>query len=137
MARSEMGWTKGVGGERISMKSFVIAVSLSLLLVTLAFSASAPPFPFQRYDQVPIAAPPQRVCENGGMLVEAVINEWRILSWPSRDLFIHFGPDGNADWAYLTVDKDDGVIRVKRVLPAAEARVLYPTGCEYGDERDA
>ncbi len=114
----------------------ILAALILLATVSLASAAEAPPFPFQRYDQVYPAAPPQRICENGGMLVVAVASEWRILSWPSRDLFIHFGSDGNADWAYLTVDKGDGVIRVTRVLPAVEARALYPSGCEYGDERD-
>jgi len=118
------------------MTKVIGAIVLVLSLLGTVAAATAPPFPFTRYDQVPLTAQPQRICENGGMLIEAVANEWRILSWPSRDLFIHFGADGNADWVYLTVDKDDGVIRVKKVLPASEARVLYPTGCEYGDELD-
>ena len=118
------------------MRKIISVAVLVLNLLGVANAASTPPFPFIRYDQVPIAQSPVRVCENGGQLVEVVVNEWRILSWPARDLFIHFGLDGNADWAYLTIDQGDGIIRVKKVLSAAEARTLYPSGCEYGDERD-
>ena len=120
------------------MKSFLIAIGMSLLLVSSSMAAGAPPFPYTRYADVPVSGPMQQVCNNGGQLgLIALGQEWRVLSWKDRDLFIHFDAEGKADWVYLTVDKGDGTIRILRVLPASEARALYPSGCEYGDERSA
>jgi hypothetical protein len=116
----------------------LIVVGLMALAV-IGAGVTPPPFPFETYASVPVVTGSgQPSCENGGIVYQIGDGrDWRVISWKDRDLFIHFGADGQADWAYLTVDKGDGKIRVARVIPAAEARMLYPSGCEYGDERSA
>ncbi len=99
-------------------------------------AATAPPFPFRTYADATLTSAMIPVCENGGQMAQ-IGSEWRVISWPERDLFIHLDGTGTPDWAYLTVGRAGGAITVKRVIPVEEAKRLYPTGCEYGDEKDA
>jgi len=105
-------------------------------MVAPVMAASAPPFPFRTYTDATLTSQIVTVCENGGQLAQ-IGPEWRVISWPERDLFIHLDSTGTPDWAYLTVGQAGGRITVKRVLPVEQAKRLYPTGCEYGDEKDA
>ena len=118
------------------MRRLLLGGLALLFLVSSVGAATAPPFPFLTYADATVTSPAVPVCENGGQLVQ-LGEAWRVISWPERDLFIHLDETGNPDWAYLTVGQSGGTITVKRVLPVEEAKRLYPTGCEYGDEKDA
>ena len=107
-----------------------------LALISSVGAATAPPFPFLTYEDAEVTSAMVPVCENGGQMAQ-LGPEWRVISWSDRDLFIHVDGTGTPDWAYFTVGQAGGVITVKRVLPVDEAKRLYPTGCEYGDEKDA
>ena len=120
------------------MKKFLKGIILSIAVLSLiGAGAVPPPFPFVTYDDASKlqSGPAVPACANGGVVVQ-LGESWRVLSWPSRDLFIHFDANGAPDFAYLTVGTS-GAINVKRVITVDEGRRLYPTGCEYGDEQDA
>ena len=118
------------------MRRLLLGGLALLFLVSSVSAATAPPFPFRTYADATMTSAAVPVCENGGQMAQ-LGPEWRVISWRDRDLFIHLDGTGTPDWAYFTVGQAGGTITIKRVLPVEQAKRLYPTGCEYGDEKDA
>ena len=118
------------------MRRLLLGGLALLFLVSSVGAATAPAFPFRTYSDLSVTSPSVPVCENGGEMTQ-LGPEWRVLSWVDRDLFIHFDSTGTPDWVYLTLGQAEGEISVKHVLHIDEAKRIYPTGCEYGDDKDA
>ena len=108
---------------------------LAVILAALLALATAPPFPYHRYSEIPSVEPIGPTCPEGDVMELHSGEAYRILSTKERDIFIHF-EQGEVDYVYFAQGNGaEGIIHIVHAYTVDEAKAHYPAGpCSYFHE---